>query len=395
MESGVANRSHRTCPSNMSTTETAVYFFRAYITPTLLSIGIPSNLFVFIVFVRLQKRQPCRFNIYVMYLAIAHIFQCVGESLLDHFIGRGLWFASGCTIDFKLDTQSLFACKFVSYLPTATELLAAVTLVSFTIDRTVTIYHPIHSRGDIHLNYARLGLLLAFVFTFVSFIPAAIYYTLERAPDGRLRCALVEPTSPGPRYVILMSVICSYTAPTIAILVLNVLICHKLKYLIRSGGIKSTTSYKHKLERRRILGHLGVCSFFLCLSIPLVICMALRQYSDAKNYSETAKEFHKEIVQLTKFFSSFTAIQYSTDIIIYFVFLPNARSEALRLLCGCERLQRFSLIRRIYTEHVKDSLQERRLKMSTVMTRMHDPRGNDRGRSPSNESASSTSEVPK
>lgn len=395
METGVANSIHQTCPNNMSTTETAVYFFRAYITPILLSIGIPSNLFVFIVFVRLQKRQPCRFNIYVMYLAIAHVFQCIGESLLDHFIGRGLWFASGCTIDFKLDTQSLFACKFVSYLPTATELLAAVTLVAFTIDRTVTIYRPIQSRGDLHLNYARLGLLLAFVFTFVSFIPAAIYYTLERRPDGKLRCALVEPTSPGPRYVILMSVICSYTAPTITILVLNILICHKLKHLIRSGGIKSSTSYKQKLERRRILGHLGVCSFFLCLSIPLVICMALRQYSDAKNYAKTAKEFHKEIVQLTKFFSSFTAIQYSTDIIIYFVFLPNARSEALRLLFGSERLQRFSLIRHIYTKHVKESSQERRKRMSTVMARVQDIKGNDRGYSLSKESVSSISEIPK
>ena len=365
------NPIHPTCPHNMSITETAVYFFRAYITPILLIIGIPSNLFVLTIFIRLQKRQPCRFNIYVMYLAIAHIFQCIGESLLDHFIGRGLWFASGCTINFKLDIQSLFVCKFVSYLPTATELLAAVTLVSFTIDRTVTIYRPIHSRGDIHLMYARLGLLLCFVIAFVSFIPAAIYYTLEHEPNGQVKCALADPTSPGPRYVILMSVICSYTAPTITILILNILICYKLKYLIRSSGLKSATSYKHKLERRRILGHLGVCSLFLCLSIPLVICMAIRQYSDAKNYSVTAKDFHKEVVQLTKFFSSFTSIQYSLDIIIYFVFLPNARSEALRLLCGCKSLQRFSFVQRIYAKHVKDSTQERRKKISTAMGQIH------------------------
>ena len=366
-DSRPVNPIHPTCPHNMSITETAVYFFRAYITPILLIVGIGTNLFVFIIFIRLQKRQPCRFNIYVMYLAVAHIFQCIGESLLDHFIGRGLWFASGCTINFKLDIQSLFACKFVSYLPTATELLASVTLVSFTIDRTVTIYRPIHSRGDIHLMYARLGLLLCFIFAFVSFIPAAIYYTLEYGPDGQVTCALADPTSPGPRYVILMSVICSYTAPTITILILNILICYKLKCLIRCNGIKSATSYKHKLEMRRILGHLGVCSLFLCLSIPLVICMAIRQYSDAKNYSETAKDFHKEIVQLTKFFSSFTAIQYSTDIIIYFIFLPNARSEALRLLCGCKCLQKSSCVQKIYAKHVKDSTQERRKKISTAM----------------------------
>ncbi len=350
----------------MSVTETAVYFFRAYITPTLLLIGIPSNLFVFIIFVRLQRRQPCRFNIYVMYIAIAHIFQCIGESLLDHFIGRGLWFASGCTINFKLDIQSEFACKFVSYLPTATELLAAVTLLSFTIDRTVTIYRPIHARGDIHLKYARLGLLLCFFFAFLSFVPAAVYYNIIEKSDGQRRCSLVNPTSPGPRYVILMSVICSYTAPTISILVLNILICYKLKHLLHDGTLKSKTSYKQKLERRRILGHLGVCSFFLCLSIPLVICMVLRQYSDAQNYKETAPEFHKEIVQLTKFFSSFTAIQYSTDIIIYFVFLPNARSEAIRLLCGCRVLHRFGVVRRMYSTHVKENAYERRMKHSSA-----------------------------
>ncbi|KAM3179519.1 hypothetical protein ACTXT7_000408 [Hymenolepis weldensis] len=395
MEYEIANPIHPTCPGNMSTTETAVYFFRAYITPTILLIGIPANLFVLVVFIRLQKRQPCRFNIYVMYLAIAHIFQCIGESLLDHFIGRGLWFASGCKVSFKLDIQSLFACKFVSYLPTATELLAAVTLVSFTIDRTVTIYRPIHARGDIHLKYARLGLLMCFVFAFVAFIPAAVFYTLETNSNGKVRCALADPTSPGPRYVILMSVICSYTAPTITILLLNILICYKLKSLISSSGMKSTTSYKQKLERRRILGHLGVCSFFLCLSIPLVICMALRQYSDAQNYDVTDKEFHKEIVQLTKFFSSFTAIQYSTDIIIYFVFLPNARSEAVRILCGCKCLQKLNCVKKIYSKHVKDNARQRRKKISAAMAHMHGTRSSGKTAITSRVSVSSMSEVPK
>lgn len=387
------NPIHRTCPGNMSTTETAVYFFRAYITPTLLLIGIPANLFVFVVFVRLQKRQPCRFNIYVMYLAVAHIFQCIGESLLDHFIGRGLWFASGCQVNFKLDIQSLFACKFVSYLPTATELLAAVTLVSFTIDRTVTIYRPIHARGDIHLKYARLGLLMCFLFAFVAFIPAAVFYTLETDSNGGVRCSLKDPTSPGPRYVILMSVICSYTAPTITILILNILICYKLKGIISTSGMKSTTSYKQKLERRRILGHLGVCSFFLCLSIPLVICMALRQYSDAQNYDVTDKEFHKEIVQLTKFFSSFTAIQYSTDIIIYFVFLPNARSEAIKILFGCQCLQKFNCVKNIYSKHVKDNAEQRRQKISAAMAQLHGTRSSMRTGTTSRGSVSSMSEV--
>uniref|UniRef100_A0A5K3FLQ9 G_PROTEIN_RECEP_F1_2 domain-containing protein n=1 Tax=Mesocestoides corti TaxID=53468 RepID=A0A5K3FLQ9_MESCO len=358
------------CPQNMSTTENAVYFFRAYITPMLLLIGIPSNLFVFIIFVRLQKRQSCRFNIYVMYIAITHIFQCIGESLLDHFIGRGLWFASGCTINFKLDIQSIFACKFVSYLPAATGLLAAATLVSFTVDRTITIFRPIQARGDIHLKYARFGLLSCFLFAFISFIPAAVYYRLERSYDGQLRCALVDPTSAGPRYVILMSVICSYTAPTISILVLNILICYKLKHLIRNGGLKSSTSYKQKLERRRILGHLGVSSVFLCLSLPLVICMALRQYSDAKRYDETAKEYHKEIVQLTKFFSSFTTIQYSTDIIVYFAFLPNARAEAVNLICGRNCLHRSSLVHRNYSKHVKENTHQRPKKISATHSSM-------------------------
>lgn len=370
MEAEIANPFHHACPSNMSNTEMAVYFFRAYITPALLLIGIPANLFAFVIFVRLQRRQPCRFNIYVMYIAIAHIFQCIGESLLDHFIGRGLWFASGCQITFKLDIQSVFACKFVTYFPTATELLAATTLLSFTIDRTVTIYRPIHSRGDIHLTYARVGLLICFVFAFVSFIPAAVFYDII---DDGTKCALVNPTSPEGRYVILMSVICSYTLPTISILILNILICYKLKHLLHDGSLNLKTSYKQKLERRRILGHLGVCSFFLCLSIPLVICMVLRQYSDAQNFKTTAPAFHKEIVQLTKFFSSFTAIQYSTDVIIYFIFLPNARSEAVRILCGCACLMRHQVIQRIYSRHVKESSHERRLKKNTYPSLNHFP----------------------
>ncbi len=359
MDTGACALQHMSsCPDDMSTTEHAVYFFRGFCIPILLLIGIPSNFFIFAIFVRLQRRNACRFNIYVMYIAIAHEFQLICEGLLDHFIGRGLWYASSCTLAFKLDIQSQFACKFVSYLPAATECLAATLLVSFTIDRTVTVYRPIHSRGDIKLSWARLGVLGCFVFAFVSFIPAVIFYNVEVDQAGKCSCRLTDPTGPGARYVILMSVFCSYTIPTIIILLLNILICYKLKTVLQESAMQNTS--RPNPEKRRILGHLGVCSFFLMLSTPLVICMLMRLYSDAQDLSHSAPKWHKEVVQLTKFFSSFTAIQYSLDIIIYLIFLPNVRSEAVRMLCGWPCLLRFGALQRFYSRHVRESSSEKK-----------------------------------
>nr|VZI36370.1 unnamed protein product [Spirometra erinaceieuropaei] len=299
-----------------------------------------------------------------MGIAVAHVFQCIFEALLDHFIGRGLWYASGCRLTFKLDIQSELSCKLVSYLPAATQLLSATLLVSFTIDRTVTIFRPIHSRGDIHLQYAQLDILACFLFSFISFIPAALFYNIVDKGEGQCSCALSNPTSPGARYVILMSVFCSYTVPTFVILILNVIICYKLKYIVQGKQLVAKASARQKIERRRILGHLGVCSLFLFLSLPLVIVMAIRQHSDAMQYSVSNSAYHQEVVQLTKFFNSFTAIQYSSDIWVYLLFLPNVRSEAIRLLCGCKCLTKFEIVRRFIKRHVRTTSAERQWKLA-------------------------------
>ncbi|VDN14839.1 unnamed protein product [Dibothriocephalus latus] len=354
------------CPDDLTPTETAVLRFRAYVIPVLLCIGIPSNLFVLAIFIRLQMKAACRFNIYAMGIAIAHLFQCVFQALLDHFIGRGLWYASGCQLTFKLDILSEVSCKIVAYTPAATQLLSAMLLVSFTIDRTVTVYRPIQSRGDIYLGYAYLGVLICFLFSFLSFIPAALYYVIVEKDDGTCRCQLLDPTAAGARYVILMSAFCSYTVPTFVILILNVLICYKLKYIVQGKRLEAKTTARQKIERRRILGHLGVCSLFLFLSMPLVIVMAIRQYSDAMQYADGCPEYHQEIVQLTKFFNSFIAIQYTSEIWVYLIFLPNVRSEAVRLLCGCKCLMKFEVVRRFFERYVRITSSQRRQKLANM-----------------------------
>ncbi|VDL86320.1 unnamed protein product [Schistocephalus solidus] len=351
------------CPEDLSSTETAVLFFRAYIIPVLICIGVPANLFVLVIFIRLQQKSACRFNIYAIGIAVAHVFQCIFQALLDQFIGRGLWYASGCRLTFKLDIQSELNCKLVAYLPAAAQLLCATLLVSFTIDRTVTIFRPIHSRGDIHLAYAYFDVLGCFLLSFLIFIPAALFYTIVKNHGDKCSCALSDPTSPGARYVILMSAFCSYTVPTFFILILNVLICYKVKDIVQGKQLGAKTSTRQKMERRRILGHLGVCSLFLLLSMPLVIVMAIRQHSDAMNYDQTDPAYHNEVVQLTKFFNSFTAIQYSSEIWVYLIFLPNVRSEAVRLLCGCKCLTKFETVRRFVTRHVKITSAERQQRL--------------------------------
>ncbi|TNN19425.1 peptide (allatostatin somatostatin)-like receptor [Schistosoma japonicum] len=126
------------CLTHLTKEETMVYTFRAYVSPILVIIGIPSNLLVILVFTIIERQTSCRFNLYAIWMAVAHNIQLIVNTLIDDFLGRGLKYATQCKHSAQVDIESSFLCKTLTYLTDASALIAAFILMLFSVDRVST-----------------------------------------------------------------------------------------------------------------------------------------------------------------------------------------------------------------------------------------------------------------
>ncbi|CAH8517331.1 unnamed protein product [Heterobilharzia americana] len=152
------------CLTHLTKEEIMVYNFRAYVSPALVIIGIPSNFLVALVFAVIERRNSCRFNLYAIWMAVAHNMQLIVNTLIDDFLGRGLKYATQCKHSIQVDIQSSFICKTLTYLTDASALIAAFILMLFSVDRVCSIYNPKHFEQSSHMKLAHI------IIAFVSFI---------------------------------------------------------------------------------------------------------------------------------------------------------------------------------------------------------------------------------
>ncbi|VDP38005.1 unnamed protein product [Schistosoma curassoni] len=152
--------------------------FRGYIIPIFIIFGIIGSSFVINSFYSMQKLQPSRFNIYIIWITIFQIVDLITNTFLDDFLGRGLTWASDCKIFIKLDTISSFSCKIMNYIPYTAVLISNTLLVIFSIDRLLTTCKPIKFRGDIYLLLPRLFIIIIICISMLLYLPQLIYSDL-------------------------------------------------------------------------------------------------------------------------------------------------------------------------------------------------------------------------
>ncbi|VEL25653.1 unnamed protein product [Protopolystoma xenopodis] len=242
-------------------------------------------------------------------------------------------------------------------------------MILFTIDRVFTIFDPIRYRGDLYLRITWIGIFVVFSAGFFLFSPQLIYRGLkyEYGEEENETCVLLDPRLPGVNYLLFVQVICTLVSPILIIFVLNILIIVKLRQakqsqlLLRYGqpklyqvstkpatapislglnctetkvtslGINGSTSGTTAIEMSRIMGNLGLTVIFLFLSIPLAVVVVVRQNSDSMGYSITYQAYHKRLVDLSRFFSSFKSLRYIIDFWIYLLFILRFRQTMIRL----------------------------------------------------------------
>ncbi|TNN19428.1 peptide (allatostatin somatostatin)-like receptor [Schistosoma japonicum] len=345
--------------------------FRAYAIPLFIIFGIIGSCFVINSFYAIQKLQPSRFNIYIIWIAIFQIVDLITNSLLDDFLGRGLTWASDCTIFIKLDTISSFSCKIMNYVPYTAVLISNTLLVIFSIDRLITAYKPIRFRGDICLIIPRISIIFVIFTCLILFLPQLIYSDLiindNTSSFVNDTCQYVNSLYFGVQYSLYLSTIGGHILPTILIAIINIIIVLRLHVLTKTRYIlqnkyNSSIHYKHSdnnhyinnrlyhkyslsslllslhhtkqqsneyhtihSEMKRIIGHLIVTSIFLLFSIPLVVVIILRQQSDFQNYAKYYPNYAKRLIHLSRLFSSLSSIICSCYFPIFLIFIPNFR----------------------------------------------------------------------
>ncbi|KAK4471470.1 hypothetical protein MN116_004896 [Schistosoma mekongi] len=344
--------------------------FRAYALPLFIIFGIIGNCFVINSFYAIQKLQPSRFNIYIIWIAIFQIVDLITNSFLDDFLGRGLTWASDCTVFIKLDTISSFTCKTMNYVPHTAVLISNTLLVIFSIDRLVTAYKPIRFRGDICLIIPRISIIFVICICLLLFLPQLIYSDLiindNTSSLVNDTCQYVNSLYFGVQYSLYLSTIGGHILPTILIAIINIIIVLRLHVLTKTrytlqGKFNSSLHSKHSddnqctnnrlnpryslssllllhhtrqqsneyhtfhNEMKRISGHLTVTSIFLLFSIPLVVVIILRQQSDFQNYANIYPNYAKRLVHLSRLFSSLSSIICSCYFPVFLIFLPNFR----------------------------------------------------------------------
>ncbi|CAH8495646.1 unnamed protein product [Schistosoma turkestanicum] len=351
--------------------------FRGYIMPAFIVFGIIGSSFVINSFYSMQKLQPSRFNIYIIWITIFQIVDLITNTLLDDFLGRGLTWASDCSIFIKLDTISSFSCKIMNYVPYTAVLTSNTLIVIFSIDRLLTVYKPIKFRGDHCLALPRLSIIFTICTCMLLFLPQLIYSDLVKNDNTSSlvngTCQYVNSLYFGVQYSLYLSTVGGHITPTILIAIINMMIILRLRYLTKHrqlmyGKRNSIGHTKHPIdnhthnnnnnnnnflnrqyslsyllvfnqhkhhptneyqtvqnEMRRIIGHLLVTSIFLLFSIPLVVVIILRQQSDFQNYKKLYPIYAKRLVHLSRLFSSLTSINCTFDFLIFLLFLPNFR----------------------------------------------------------------------
>nr|CAH8850035.1 unnamed protein product [Trichobilharzia regenti] len=340
------------CLTDLTKEEILVYGFRAYISPILVIIGIPTNFLVAVVFTILERRSKCRFNLYAIWMAIAHNMQLIVNTLIDDFLGRGLKYATLCKLSIQVDIQSSFICKVQTYLTDASALIAASILMLFSVDRVCSIYNPKYFEQSSHIKLSHVIIFLVTLISLMLNIPHLIFADLKITPINSYReCQYINPLAGGVKYVLYLYIVGVAILPAIFIFITNILILYKLSTIVYRSKLIGAKDEESKNEMGKVVAHLAISILFTCVSIPLVVTIILRQEVHFYKYDVLYPAYAKKVVQYSKLFSSVDSFNHAFDFFLYLAFMPTFRDTVWEIVTcrviGWRRRQRVKYRKRL------------------------------------------------
>ena len=226
-------------PSLTDTFQLILDHLTLYLTPAIIAVGIIGNALSFCVFsITYLKRISS--SLYLSTLSVADILFLIGLSIV--------WLDKVNCLLFSSDGW----CQVVQYLTRASGFLAAWSVVSFTAERYITVYHPLRKDELCTKRKARILVSSLSLFSIIFYTFTVWIYDVVRFPGMKPICA------PLPRFHFLYTVMTSLDtlvsclAPSLIIVVLNVRIIAKIRhYQDQTFFANKTTSGDTNVTRKR------------------------------------------------------------------------------------------------------------------------------------------------
>ncbi|CAH8539998.1 unnamed protein product [Heterobilharzia americana] len=323
----------------------------------------PIKFLVALVFAVIERRNSCRFNLYAIWMAVAHNMQLIVNTLIDDFLGRGLKYATQCKHSIQVDIQSSFICKTLTYLTDASALIAAFILMLFSVDRVCSIYNPKHFEQSSHMKLAHIIIAFVSFICLILNIPHLIFADLKIHPTTNSReCQYINPVAGGVKYVLYLYIVGVAILPAVFIFITNLLILYKLSTAVYRSKLIGAKDDESKNEMGKVVAHLAISILFTCLSIPLVVMIILRQEVHFYKYDILYPDYAKQIVQYSKLFSSVDSFNHAFDFFLYLAFMPTFRHTLWEILtCGtcCRRKQHGNLNQQLMELQNRPTLEQK------------------------------------
>ena len=218
-------------PSYLSMYTVGKLFYH-YSIPTIIGIGIPTNLLSLAVFLRpsARKSPPC---IYLATLAVADTL-FLGFSLIlfvyEQFLQR---------------VMSHWECAILNFLLLGNSLASNWVLMAMSVERMLVTRFPLQAKVWCTPRRARMTCILVWMAAFVWTAPSM---AVVRLNPGGLRCSVYSLDGLWSRIYSLASQLMALVIPMVVLLIMNILIIHRLTRRGKSNALAEPSPRVHSKQ---------------------------------------------------------------------------------------------------------------------------------------------------
>jgi hypothetical protein len=313
----------------------AISFFQAYITMTLVCVGIFGNVLSMVIFTINKKRDMVSAQ-YLRVLAVSDSGMLILVGLRN-FIAKGVSYAFGNDVGFDVLVEFTAACKIFRYLEQVCMFLSAFLIVLFSVERVFAVWMPLRmvSMFTTRRRYTSIATLIIMTALMKSHV---LVYFDTYATNSYSNCwyalEMPEILKVG---LVMYDLVPNQVMPCFLIFVLNIVICAGIK---RSSGQVKVEDDEQLRRRRRdtrcIVNLLVVSTVFFIFTTPQSI---LWFYTDiatfilAKHDPGITEQHLGTMYEISRFSDSLGMFNYCLNFIIYGVSLNYYRESVIDIFC--------------------------------------------------------------
>jgi hypothetical protein len=312
----------------------AISFFQAYMTITLVCVGIFGNVLSIVIFTINKKRDVVSAQ-YLRVLAISDTGMLLFVGFRN-FLAKGASHATGSDVTFDLLLRFTPVCKLIRYLEHVCMFLSSILIVVFSIERVFAVWMPLRM-VSIFTAGRRTKAIASLIFAGCVMKSHILVYFDKYVTDTYSNCwyALDMPETlkiPLAIYDLMPSQI----IPCFMIFILNILIALGLRR--SSGQVKLGSEEeirRHRRDMRCIANLLVVSSVYFIFTTPRSI---LWLYTDIVTFiivkhDPNMTELHLgTMYEISRFADSLTMFNYCLNFVIYGVSLNYYRETIVDII---------------------------------------------------------------